>query len=41
MKNKKIYFIWDKYVKATYLKQNWILRYYKEQKYTKLIVTIV
>ena len=40
MKNEK-YLIFEKHVKNTYFKQNLILRYYKEQKYIKLIVAIV
>ena len=37
----KIYRILEKYVKITNFNQNRILRYYKEQKYIKLIVAIV
>ena len=40
MKTEK-YRILEKHVKTANFKQNWILRYYKEQKYIKLIVAIV
>ena len=40
-KTRKKYLILEKHVKATNFKQNWIIRYYKIQKYIQLILAIV
>ena len=37
----KKYVILEKHMKTTNFKQNWIIQYYNEQKYEKLIIVVV